>query len=210
MTVIAAAISVAYLYSVLVQAHIPGQVLYWQMATVIDAVLLGYWIELRSVLRTTVEVTGIGQESCMAQVVELVERAGEDKSRTQRAADGAAFAVTVIALAGSCATLGAWLALGKTTDFAVERMVTVLLIACPHALGLAVSLVVTTVTALAVRNGLLVRHRTPFENAHRLHTIVLGKTGTLTRGELSVSDAVVREESKEAVQRLHTSAWRSS
>ncbi len=280
MTLIAVAISVAYLYSDLVLAHIPGQVFFWELATLIDIMLLGHWIEMRSVLGAskaledlarlmpneahliredgalvdvpldelqarqrvlvrpgervpadgrivegeseidesmltgesrpvarkvpdrviggsvngtgslTVEVTKTGAESYLAQVVQLVEQAAASKSRAQGLADRAAFALTIVALTGGFITLAVWLALGLGTAFAVERMVTVMVITCPHALGLAVPLVVAMITAISARNGLLVRQRTPFENAYLLDTVVFDKTGTLTKGEFGVSDVI--------------------
>ncbi len=280
MTLIAVAITVAYVYSSLVVFGVPGQIFFWELATLIDIMLLGHWIEMRSVMgaskaledlakllpseahlvredgtivdvkldelqagqkvlvrpgervpadgrivageseidesmltgesrpvgRTvgdqviggsvngtgalTVEVTRTGAESYLSQVVKLVEQAGASKSRAQGLADRAAFVLTIVALAGGFLTLAVWLILGYRTAFAVERMVTVMVITCPHALGLAVPLVVAMITAVSARSGLLIRQRTPFENARRLDTIVFDKTGTLTKGEFGVSDII--------------------
>ena len=280
MTLIAVAITVAYVYSSLVVFGVPGQIFFWELATLIDIMLLGHWIEMRSVMGAsealedlakllpneahlvrddgsmvdvrleelqagqkvlvrpgervpadgrivegeseidesmltgesrsvarsvgdqviggsvngtgslTVEVTRTGAESYLSQVVKLVEQAGASKSRAQGLADRAAFGLTIIALAGGFLTLAIWLILGYRTVFAVERMVTVMVITCPHALGLAVPLVVAMITAVSARNGLLIRQRTPFENARRLDTIVFDKTGTLTKGKFGVSDVV--------------------
>jgi Cu2+-exporting ATPase len=280
MTLIAVAITVAYVYSVLVLAHVPGQVFFWELATLIDIMLLGHWIEMRSVMGAskaledlarllpneahrigpdgsvvdvpleelragqtvlirpgeripadgsivegesevdesmltgesrpvarkagdpviggsvngtgslTAQVTRTGAESYLAQVIQLVEQAGASKSRAQGLADRAAFVLTIIALAGGFLPLAVWLALGQGPAFSVERMVTVLVITCPHALGLAVPLVVAMITAISARHGLLIRQRTPFENARNLDTIVFDKTGTLTKGEFGVSDVI--------------------
>ncbi len=105
-------------------------------------------------------------------------------------ADKAAFALTVIALAVGTITLVVWLVLGQRFAFALERMVTVMVITCPHALGLAVPLVVAMITAVSARNGLLIRNRIQFENARNLDTVVFDKTGTLTKGQFGVSDVV--------------------
>jgi Cu2+-exporting ATPase len=280
MTLIAVAITVAYAYSSLVVFGVPGQIFFWELATLIDIMLLGHWIEMRSVMGAskaledlakllpneahlvredgsvvdvrldelqagqkvlvrpgervpadgrivegeseidesmltgesrsvgrsvadrviggsvngtgslTVEVTRTGAESYLSQVVQLVEQAGASKSRAQGLADRAAFVLTVIALVGGFLTLVIWLILGYRTVFAVERMVTVMVITCPHALGLAVPLVVAVITAVSARHGLLIRQRTPFENARRVDTVVFDKTGTLTKGEFGVSDVV--------------------
>ncbi len=280
MTLIALAITVAYVYSSLVIFGVPGQVFFWELATLIDIMLLGHWIEMRSVMgaskaleelarllpneahriqedesvvdvrldelqhgdrvlvrpgeripadgrivegdseidesmltgesrpvvRTagaeviggsvngtgslTVEVTKTGAESYLSQVVKLVEEAGASKSRAQGIADKAALVLTVVALVVGVTTLIVWLALGQRFVFALERMVTVMVITCPHALGLAVPLVVAMITAISARNGLLIRGRTPFENARRVDTVVFDKTGTLTKGQFGVSDIV--------------------
>jgi len=280
MTLIALAITVAYVYSSLVVFGLPGQVFFWELATLIDIMLLGHWIEMRSVMGAsraledlakllpaeahrvepggairdvrldelqtgdkvlvrpgekipadgrivdgdseidesmitgesrpvakttadeviggsvngtgslTVQVTRTGEESYLSQVVKLVEQASKSKSRAQGLADKAAFALTVIALVVGVATLVVWLALGERFAFALERMVTVMVITCPHALGLAVPLVVAMITAVSARNGLLIRRRTQFENARNIDTVVFDKTGTLTQGRFGVSDIV--------------------
>ena len=138
----------------------------------------------------TVEVTKTGEDSYLSQVVKLVEQAGASKSRAQGLADKAAFVLTVIAIVVGVATLAVWLLLGARFAFALERMVTVMVITCPHALGLAVPLVVAMITALSARNGLLIRKRTPFENARNVDTVVFDKTGTLTMGRFGVTDIV--------------------
>ncbi len=137
-----------------------------------------------------VEVRHTGAASYLARVVELVRQASESKSRAQVLADRAAFWLTALAVGGGAVTFTAWLAAGRSLAFALERMVTVMVVACPHALGLAVPLVVAVITALAAGNGLLVRSRPGFEAARTLDTIVFDKTGTLTRGEFGVTDVV--------------------
>ncbi len=280
MTLIAVAITVAYGYSDLVVFGLEGRVFFWELATLIDVMLLGHWIEMKSVMGAsmaleklaklmpkeahrlqddgstkdvalnalgrgdkilvkpgekvpvdgtitdgesdldesmitgeskpvgkgpgdsviggsvngtgslTVEVAKTGQESYLSQVVEMVRKAGEGKSRAQGLADKAAFWLTIIAITVGLITLATWLLLGKEFVFALERMVTVMVITCPHALGLAVPLVIATITALSARNGLLIRNRTAFEAARRVHVIVFDKTGTLTKGEFGVSNVV--------------------
>jgi len=280
MTLVALAISVAYAYSALVVLGLPGEVFFWETATLIDIMLLGHWIEMRSVLgasraleqlvrllpaeahrvqpdglteevpvsqlvrgdrvlvkpgervptdgeivagRTTVnqalltgesqpvekdegdeviggsvngeaaitiEVKKTGAETYLAQVIELVRRAQESRSRTQDLANRAALWLTLIAIGGGALTLAAWLVAGQAFNFALERMVTVMVIACPHALGLAVPLVVAVSTALSARNGLLIRDRSAFERARELDAIVFDKTGTLTEGRFGVTDIV--------------------
>ncbi len=283
MTLVGLAITVAYAYSVLVVVGLPGTVFFWETATLIDIMLLGHWIELRSVLgaskaleqlvrllpatahriradgsseevplaalrpgdrvlvkpgeriptdgrivagRTsvdqalltgesqpveksegseviggavngegaiTIEVRRTGAETYLSQVIELVRRAQEARSRTQDLADRAALWLTVIAVGGGIVTLVAWLGAGREFSFALERMVTVMVIACPHALGLAVPLVVAVSTSLAARRGLLIRDRSAFERARALDAVVFDKTGTLTEGRFGVTDVVAFE-----------------
>ena len=288
MTLVALAISVAYVYSALVVFGLPGSVFFWETATLIDIMLLGHWIEMRSVLGAsraleelvqllpadahrlrdddttedvpleqihhgdrvlvkpgeriptdgtvlagttsvnqalltgesapveksegdaviggsvngeaaiTITVQRTGAETYLAQVVELVRRAQTTRSRTQDLANRAALWLTVIAIA-------AWLAAGREAAFAVERMVTVMVIACPHALGLAVPLVVAVSTSLSARSGLLIRDRTAFERARQLDAIVFDKTGTLTEGRFGVTDVVGLDGGEEEVLRLAAS-----
>ena len=135
-----------------------------------------------------VRVTGTGDRTTLAGIMRLVEQAQTSRSRAQALADRAAFFLTIIALAAGVVTLVAWLALRGDPAFAVERMVTVLVIACPHALGLAVPLVVAISTTLGARGGLLVRDRRGLEEARNLTAVVFDKTGTLTLGEQRVVD----------------------
>jgi len=130
-----------------------------------------------------VAVTGTGERTTLAGIMRLVEQAQSSRSRAQDLADRAAFWLTMIALGAGAATLAVWLAAGASGAFAVERLVTVLVIACPHALGLAVPLVIAISTTLGARSGLLVRDRRGLEEARLLDIIVFDKTGTLTLGE---------------------------
>src|SRR5438477_4003800 len=280
MTLVALAITVAYVYSALVVFGLPGSVFFWETATLIDIMLLGHWIEMRSVLgasraleqlvrllpaeahrlrtdgsledvalaalqpddrvlvkpgekvptdglvvagRTsvnqamltgesqpvekgegneviggavngegaiTIEVRRTGADTYVAQVIELVRKAQHTRSRTQDLADRAALWLTLIAVGGGTLTLVAWLGAGREFGFALERMVTVMVITCPHALGLAVPLVVAVSTALSARQGLLIRDRSAFERARELDAVVFDKTGTLTEGRFGVTDIV--------------------
>ncbi|HZM27897.1 MAG TPA: heavy metal translocating P-type ATPase, partial [Gemmatimonadales bacterium] len=133
-----------------------------------------------------VEVTGTGERTALAGIMRLVAQAQTSRSRAQALADRAAFWLTVIALGVGVMTLVAWLAVGAGAAFAVERLVTVLVIACPHALGLAIPLVIAISTTLGAGAGLLVRDRRGLEEARNLTTVVFDKTGTLTRGEFGV------------------------
>lgn len=280
MTLIALAITVAYVYSSGVVFGIRGKFFFWELVTLIDIMLLGHWIEMRSVMGAsraleelarlmpseahlvlgdgsikdikleelkqgdrvlikpgekipadgrvidgeseineamitgesrpvskgandeviggsvngsgslTIEVKKTGKDSYLSQVVELVRAASESKSKAQDFANRAAFWLTLIAVTAGVVTLIGWLTLGKEFVFALERMVTVMVITCPHALGLAIPLVIAVITALSAQNGLLIRNRTAFENARNLQMIVFDKTGTLTKGEFGVSDII--------------------
>jgi Cu2+-exporting ATPase len=130
-----------------------------------------------------VQVTGTGEETMLAGIMRLVEQAQQSRSRAQALADRAAFWLTMIALGAGALTFAGWVAAGADAAFAVERLVTVLVIACPHALGLAVPLVIAISTTLGASNGLLVRDRRGLEEARLLTTVVFDKTGTLTLGE---------------------------
>lgn len=276
MTLVAVAITAAYAYSTAVVFGLKGMDFYWELATLIVVMLLGHWIEMKSVAGASralellvkmmpstahlisgdtqkdvpveelnegdhilirpgekipadgnilsgessldesmltgesvpvqktkgnrviagsingngslqVEVMHTGKDTYLSKVIDLVQQAQNDKSRTQLLADKAAFWLTIVSLGGGFATLVVWLAMGEEISFAVERMVTVMVISCPHALGLAVPLVVAISTALAAQRGLLIRNRTAFESARRITTIVFDKTGTLTTGHFGVS-----------------------
>ena len=135
----------------------------------------------------TVKITKLGQDTALAGIMRLVAEAGKSKSNVQVLADKAAFYLTVIAIVTAIATFAYW-AVAKDAGFALERSVTVLIIACPHALGLAIPLVVSISTALSARNGLLVRKRLALEAARKLDWVLFDKTGTLTKGEHGVTD----------------------
>lgn len=146
----------------------------------------------------TVSVEKTGKESYLQQVVKLVEEAQESKSRTQDLSNRAAKWLFYIALASGFATLFIWSLAGYSFPYALERMVTVMVIACPHALGLAAPLVVAVSTSLSAKKGLLIRDRASFESARLLNAVVFDKTGTLTKGTFGVTDVVPEEGKNEA------------
>jgi len=282
MTLISVAIATAYLYSSAVVFGLTGKMFFWELASLIDIMLLGHWIEMKSVMGAsraleelaklmpsdahkllpdgsvkdvplrelavddtvlikpgekipadgvivagessvneamltgestpvtkktgakviggsingegslTIEVKSTGKDSFLSQVIDLVKQAQESKSKTQDLANTAALWLTIVALGGGVITLFVWLVLmGKDFAFGIERSVTVMVIACPHALGLAVPLVVAVSTALAASNGLLIRNRVAFEGARKLRAIIFDKTGTLTEGRFGVTDTLV-------------------
>ena len=283
MTLIALAISVAFVFSAAVTLGFPGMPLWEELATLVTIMLLGHWIEMRSISQAQgavkelakllpnvatrvvgerfeevpvdqlreadivllrpgtrvpadgivregassvdesmltgesravdkkpadkviagtvnvagslrVEVTGTGEKTALAGIMRLVEQAQSSRSRAQAVADRAAFFLTIVALVAGILTLTAWLfLLPGNPAFAVERMVTVLVIACPHALGLAVPLVIAISTTLGAGAGLLVRDRRGLEEARNLTSVVFDKTGTLTLGEHRVVDAATVE-----------------
>lgn len=278
---ISVAITSAYLYSSAVVFGLNGDVFFWELATLIDIMLIGHWLEMKSVMgasraleelvklmpssahkimadgstmdvpldelsvgdsvvikpgekvpvdgeiirgntsidesmltgeseplfkesgagviggsingdgSVTVEIKKRGKDSFLSQVITLVEEAQATKSKTQNLADRFATWLTIIALSGGFITLLVWL--GVTNygfEFALERAVTVMVITCPHALGLAVPLVVAVSTSLSARNGLLIRNRTSFERSRDINAIIFDKTGTLTEGKFGVTDIV--------------------
>jgi len=142
----------------------------------------------------TVAVKKTGKDTYLSQVIELVKHAQESRSRTQNLANRAAFVLTVVALAVGSITFAGWLFYGKEFAFAIERAVTVMVTACPHALGLAIPLVVAVSTSLAAKSGLLVRDRQAFESARDIKAVVFDKTGTLTEGRFAVTDILPLEE----------------
>jgi Cu2+-exporting ATPase len=285
MTLVAVAITTAYLYSSAVVFGLTGKIFFWELATLVDIMLLGHWIEMRSVMGAsralealaklmpsdahklmpdgsvkdvplselavddrvlikpgekapadgvivegessvneamltgestpvtkstggkviggsingegslTIEVKGTGKDSFLSQVIDLVKQAQESKSKTQNLADTAALWLTVIGLGSGVLTLVIWLVfMNHDFAFALERAVTVMVITCPHALGLAVPLVVAVSTALAASNGLLIRNRGAFEGARKLQAVIFDKTGTLTEGRFGVTDTLVLSE----------------
>lgn len=279
MTLIGVAITVAWGYSVAITLGLPGMDFYWEMATLIDIMLIGHYFEMRSVMGAsrslellvkmmpatahhlkdghihdmpvadirigdqvlvkpgekipvdgvvlegetyldesmltgeskpvkkekdskviggsvnssgslTIRVTRTGKDGYLNTIVTLVEDAQKIKSTTQNFADRAAKVLTFVALGGGIITLLVWLLLGYPFVFALERMVSVMVISCPHALGLAVPLVVAISTAVAAQKGLLLRNRTAFENARLITTIIFDKTGTLTHGSHELQQTV--------------------
>ena len=137
-----------------------------------------------------VTVSHAAKDSYLSQVVKLVDDAQKSKSQTQLLADTAAKWLTVIALATGISTFLYWFLTGHPLSFAMERMVTVIVICCPHALGLAVPLVVAKSTALAAKHGLLIKNRNAFEDSRKITTVVFDKTGTLTVGKFEVSKII--------------------
>ncbi len=137
-----------------------------------------------------VTVSHAAKDSYLSQVIKLVDDAQKSKSKTQLLADTAAKWLTVIAIVAGISTFLFWYLTGQSLAFAMERMVTVIVICCPHALGLAVPLVVAKSTALSAKHGLLIKNRTAFENSRKITTIIFDKTGTLTIGKFQVSKIV--------------------
>ncbi|MCE5305788.1 cadmium-translocating P-type ATPase [bacterium] len=280
MTLIGVAITVAWAYSVAITFGLEGMDFYWEMATLIDIMLIGHYFEMKSVMGAsrslellvkmmpstahhikdghihdmpvseliigdmvmvkpgekvpvdgivtdgesyvnesmltgeskpvkkekgskviggavnsngslTIKVESTGKDSYLNKVVKLVEDAQKIKSKTQNFADRAAKILTFVALGGGVITLAVWLLLGFPFVFALERMVTVMVISCPHALGLAVPLVVAISTSISAQKGLLIRNRTAFENARLITTIIFDKTGTLTKGSHELQEVKV-------------------
>lgn len=139
----------------------------------------------------TVEIKKTGKDSFLSQIINLVEEVQASKSKTQDIANRFALWLTILSLTGALITFSVWLGLThQTLNFALERAVTVMVISCPHALGLAVPLVVAVSTALAASNGLLIRDRVAFENARNVDAIIFDKTGTLTEGKFGVTDII--------------------
>jgi P-type Cu2+ transporter len=276
MTLIAVAITVAFGYSTATTFGLEGKKFFWELATLIDVMLLGHWIEMKSVVGASrslqklvelmpdqahmlkngsikdvsveelkkddmvlvrpgekmpvdgiitegesavnesmvtgeskpvkkggnkkviggtingngslkVKVQQVGEEAYLSKVIKMVHEAQDKKSKTQHLADRIAFLLTITALTIGFGTLIAWLILDKPFVFALERMASVMVITCPHALGLAVPLVVAISTSIAAQNGLLIRNRTAFENSRKISLLVFDKTGTLTRGNFGVT-----------------------
>jgi Cu2+-exporting ATPase len=300
MTLISLAITVAFVFSVAVTLGFPGMPLWEELATLVTIMVLGHWIEMRSITQAQgalkelakllpdtatrlvgeqtedvpvselrdgdvvlvrpgagvpadgsvvsgessvnesmltgesravkkregetviagtvngegslrVRVTGTGERTALAGIMRLVEQAQTSRSRAQALADRAAFFLTIIAILAGVATLGVWLALRPGDPaFAVERMVTVLVIACPHALGLAVPLVIAISTTLGARGGLLVRDRRGLEEARNLNAVVFDKTGTLTLGEHRVVDVAAEGMDEGEALRLAAAVERDS
>ena len=279
MTLVALAITVAYVYSTAVVFGLPGMDFFWELATLIVIMLLGHWLEMRSQMAASkalqslvallpsdvtverhgkatkipiadlqnndtviikpgekipadgmviegsssvnesmltgesvpvkkevntkviagsingdgalrIKATGVGKDSYLNKVINLVSGAQAAKSNTQNLADKVAKWLTFIAIAVGIGTFAYWYFTGGTLSFALERMVTVMVTACPHALGVAIPLVVAISTTLSATNGLLIRNRTAFETTRKLSTIIFDKTGTLTEGSHAVQKII--------------------
>jgi len=159
----------------------------------------------------TVETKNTGESTYLSKVIELVSEAQASKSKTQNLANRAAKILFYVAVFAGVLTFIIWLALGYPLSIAIERMVTVMVISCPHALGLAAPLVVSVSTALSAKKGLLIRNRTQFEEARKLDAIIFDKTGTLTQGNFGVTDLMpVDEISSNELLRLAAGVERSS
>jgi Cu2+-exporting ATPase len=148
----------------------------------------------------TLEVEGVGENAYLSKIIQMVQRAQEAKSKTQKLSDRAAKYLTIGALTVGIVTLVTWLLVGFDVQFAITRMATVMIITCPHALGLAIPLVVSVSTAKSAQNGLLIQNRTAFEQARNINAIVFDKTGTLTEGTFTVTDVTSQKPEKDIVQ----------
>lgn len=282
MTLVALAITVAYFYSAAVVFGLQGMDFFWELATLIDIMLLGHWLEMRSQMAASgalqslvallpsmvhverngivtdidikelknaevviikpgekipadgivldghsfvnesmltgesvpvkkekgakliagslngdgsmkIKVTGTGADSYLQKVIKLVHSAQAAKSRTQNLADKVAKWLTFISITVGVVTFIIWISQNDLA-FALERMVTVMVTACPHALGVAIPLVVAISTTLSATHGLLIRNRTAFENSRKITTILFDKTGTLTKGSHEVHKIIPASE----------------
>ena len=160
----------------------------------VDEKVIGGTVNEQNALR--IEITQVGDETALAGIMRLVQDAQNSKSQAQTLAQRAAMWLTYIALAAGLITLVAWLLISRDIPIAIRFAVTVIVIACPHALGLAVPLVVAISTSLAARNGLLVRDRIALEDARKLDVIIFDKTGTLTKGEQGVVNMVTADDAE--------------
>ncbi len=301
MTLISMAISVAYFYSAATVFGLQGEDFFWELATLIVIMLLGHWLEMKSVLGASkalqllvsmmpseahrvkgdtvedvkledlamgdiilikpgekvpadgiimegesylnesmltgeskpvkkgfnnkviggslngnsslrVKVAHTGKDSYLNKVITLVQEAQKSKSKMQNLSDRAAKWLTYVALAIGFGTLAVWLFLGFPFVYALERMVTVMVIACPHALGLAIPLVVAISTAVSAQNGLLIRNRTAFEESRKISALVFDKTGTLTKGDFGVTriEMIDTQYSADELLRLSSALEQSS
>ena len=287
MTLIAFAISVSYIYSTFAIFLNIGNDFFWELATLIVIMLLGHWIEMKSVMGASraldellklmpeeahlihnngevedvpvgllkagdkvlikpgekipidgivfeggsdvneamitgesvpvqkkdgdeiiggsingegilkFKVSKVGDETFLSQVIKLVREAQASKSKTQRLADTAAKWLFYLAVTAGTATFVAWILAEKDISFAIERAVTVIIISCPHALGLATPLVTAVSTSIGAKKGLLIRNRGAFESARKLNSVVFDKTGTLTEGEFGITDLIAIDRSEE-------------
>ena len=172
--------------------------------------VIGGSVNGNSTLKVKVEHTG--KDSYLNKVITMVEEAQKTKSKMQNLSDRAAKWLTYIALAIGFGTLAVWLILGFPFVYALERMVTVMVIACPHALGLAIPLVVAISTAVSAQNGLLIRNRTAFEESRKISALLFDKTGTLTKGDFGVTriKSVNASYSNDEILRLSSALEQSS
>jgi Cu2+-exporting ATPase len=170
--------------------------------------VIGGSINMEGSLKVKIERTG--EETYLSQVLRLVKEAQESKTRLQDMADRVAFYLTVVALTVGGGSFIAWLVLGQDIQFAVERAVTVMVIACPHALGLAIPLVVAFSTSYSARNGILVRNRLALEMIRAVDAVVFDKTGTLTEGRFGVSEVIGDGLDEDELLKLTASLERNS
>ncbi|RLI24006.1 heavy metal translocating P-type ATPase, partial [Candidatus Bathyarchaeota archaeon] len=147
--------------------------------------VIGGALNLDGALKVRVEK--VGEETFLSNVIRLVNEAQMSKSKTQLLADKAASILTPVAIVSGLAAFAYWAIVTGDLAFAVERMVSVVVVACPHALGLAIPLVVSVSTSLAASNGMLIRNRVGFEEARKVDAVVFDKTGTLTKGEFRLA-----------------------
>ena len=279
MTLVAIAISVSFIYSIAVVIGLPGMDFFWELATLIDIMLLGHWLEMRSQMAASraleslvalmpamvhverngevidlslkelktgdialikpgekmpadgviiegnsylnesmltgesvpvkkekdarviggsingdgvlkIKVTGVGEDSYLNKIISMVQTAQNAKSGTQNLADKVAKWLTIVSVTIGIATFVTWMVADQEISFALERMVTVMVTSCPHALGVAIPLVVAISTTVSATHGLLIRNRTAFENARKLTTIIFDKTGTITKGSHEVQKVI--------------------
>ncbi|WP_138478186.1 heavy metal translocating P-type ATPase [Dyadobacter bucti] len=295
MTLVAVAITTAYVYSVAVVFGLEGMDFFWELATLIDIMLVGHWLEMKSQMAASraleslvallpavvhvekdnhitdialkdlrsgdilivkpgekipadgvvqdgssyvnesmltgesvpvekkkddkviagainsngvlkIHVTGAGDNTYLQKVITMVKTAQGAKSNTQNLADKVAKWLTLVSITVGVVTFMVWFSGGETLSFALERMVTVMVTSCPHALGVAVPLVIAISTTLSATHGLLIRNRTAFENARNLTTIIFDKTGTLTKGSHEIQQIIIQDNQFSADQILQYAA----
>ena len=295
MTLVAVAITTAYVYSVAVVFGLEGMDFFWELATLIDIMLVGHWLEMKSQMAASraleslvallpavvhverdnqltdialkdlrsgdillvkpgekipadgmvlegssyvnesmltgesvpvqkkkddkviagainsdgvlkIHVTGAGDDTYLQKVISMVKTAQGAKSNTQNLADKVAKWLTLVSITVGVVTFIVWFSGGQTLSFALERMVTVMVTSCPHALGVAIPLVIAISTTLSATHGLLIRNRTAFENARNLTTIIFDKTGTLTKGSHEIQQIIIQDKQFSADQILQYAA----
>jgi Cu2+-exporting ATPase len=295
MTLVAVAITTAYVYSVAVVFGLEGMDFFWELATLIDIMLVGHWLEMKSQMAASraleslvellpsvvhverdnhvtdialkdlrsgdtllvkpgekipadgvilegssyvnesmltgesvpvqkkkddkviggainsdgvlkIHVTGAGDDTYLQKVIGMVKSAQSAKSNTQNLADKVAKWLTLVSITVGVVTFIVWFSSGQSLSFALERMVTVMVTSCPHALGVAIPLVIAISTTLSATHGLLIRNRTAFENARKLTTIIFDKTGTLTKGSHEIQQIIIEDQQFSADQILQYAA----